>query len=85
MSSERKRVEGELVAWQLLHIGGAVWGGLPQEVDALNPYRQSEPPKTGKSAGQIDRESKVGWDKLKKAWVGDGDTLVMDVHGIVIG
>lgn len=85
MCAERKRVEGELIAWQLLHIGGSVWGGLPQDLDALNPYRQSELPKTGKSDGQIDRENRVGWGKLKEAWVGDGDTLVMDVHGTVIG
>lgn len=85
MATERKRVLGELLAWELFHLPGLIWGDNPPDLKALDPYRtDGERQKPVKSEAQVERESTVAWGRLKDAWVGDAETVVMDTSGQVI-
>ena len=85
MATEKKRIAGELVAWQLVHLPLVVWSEHPPDLDRLNPYRTSERAAPVKSEAQQQREHTVGFARLKEAWVGDGETVVMDTNGQVVG
>jgi len=72
MAGERKRVMGELAAWQVEAIVGRMFGGKPADIKRMNPYRESEPYKR-KTVAEIDYQNRRNWMVLdeffgSKAW-----------------
>lgn len=70
MAAERKRVMGELAAWQVCAIA-AVVGGDPPDPQAINPYRTGPPAvEPEKSESRQEVENRIGWNVLRKAFAG---------------
>jgi len=74
MARERKRVDGELVAYEIAWIVQLITGEQI-DPDAINPYRTGKPiKKRQRSRARINAENNAGW-ALMDRFMGGGHAL----------
>lgn len=63
MAKERKRVAGELAAWQVVRIA-MLFGGNPIEPSRINPYREVVQGTREKTPEEVEYQNRRNWKVL---------------------
>lgn len=63
MAKERKRVAGELAAWQVIRIA-MMFGGQPVEPSRINPYREAVEAPREKTPEEVEYQNRRNWKVL---------------------